>query len=106
MNEQIQSVNKSGEEITDLQYNLQGGYLHSWLVAGPVKTPVLDLGNYRGTDFKAQIARAYCRQPSVNQLNPAEARTFEVEDPSGAKHALVWQTVHCGDDHYVNLTGF
>jgi hypothetical protein len=94
------------EQTGDLRYELENGYLHAWLVAGPVRTPVLDLDQYRGEDFKAQIARAYYRQPDIAQLKAAEGRRVNQQDPNGEQHALLWQVVRCGDDHYVNLSAF
>lgn len=98
--------NTETNEIGELQYELQGGFVHAWLVAGPIKTRVHDLERYQGEDFKAQIARAYYRQPDINALSPAEGRKFETTDPVGATHALTWQIVRPGDDHYVNLSAF
>jgi hypothetical protein len=106
MNEQIRSGVQVDEQIGHLQYVLQDGYIHSWLVAGPIKTPVHDLHRYPGTDFKAQIARAYYRQPDISALAPAELRKFENEDHNGDKHDLTWRIARCGDDHYVNSSSF
>ena len=107
MNEQIQAAEQVDRLQYDLlQYNLHSGYLHSWLVAGPVQTPVFDLGRYQGADFKAQIARAYRPTHPSDQLAPAEGRKFEVEGKDGGRQSVTWEVVRCGDDHYVNLTNF
>lgn len=90
----------------DLREGLEDGYVQTWLVAGPIPTLVHDLDQYRGEDFKAQIARAYHRQPDIDALAPAEGRSFEHHDPQGTTHTLTWQAIRCGDDHYVNLTDF
>ena len=42
-----------------LEYPLVNGYIHNWLVAGPVATEVKDLERFTGADFKLQIAQHY-----------------------------------------------
>ena len=37
--------------IAYLGYNLQNGYIHNWLVAGPQAIPVPDLDRFAGDDF-------------------------------------------------------
>ena len=64
-NKPTERADASGTDVGELQYELQNGYVQAWLVAGPIKTPVRDLEKYRGSDFKAQIARAYYRPPTL-----------------------------------------
>ena len=34
---------------------LQAGFVHDWLVAGPVATPIAEVGGYTGPDYKSRI---------------------------------------------------
>ena len=89
------------ETIAYLEYQLQNGYIHNWLVAGPQAIVVPDLDRFDGEDFKLQIARHYAeRDPGFTQV-PAERDTFTVGDTT-----LAWRDVRCLDDHFVDLTAF
>ncbi len=84
-----------------LGYQLQNGYVHNWLVAGPQAIPVTDLERFEGEDFKFQIARHYFEKDSGIIQPPVERETFTVGDM-----ILTWQYVRCLDDHFVDLTAF
>ena len=47
-----------------LEYPLQAGYIHNWLVAGPQAVYVHDLERFEGNDYKLQIARHYHKRAS------------------------------------------
>ncbi len=87
--------------VSQLTYQLQNGYIHNWLVAGPHATFVHDLDRFTGDDFKLQIARHYYERESGIATPPAERDTFTVGDAD-----LTWRYVRCGDDHFVDLTAF
>jgi hypothetical protein len=82
-------------------YNLQSGFIHNWLVAGPQAIPVSDLEPFRGDDFKFQVARHYFDPDSGITASPVQDATFSVDGEQ-----LAWQYVRCLDDHFVDLTGF
>jgi hypothetical protein len=87
--------------ISYLEYQLQGGYIHNWLVAGPQAIAVPDLERFEGQDFKFQIARHYYEREPGPAQPPAERDTFSIGDT-----ALTWRYVRCRDDHFVDLTAF
>ncbi len=83
------------------RYELEKGYIHNWIVAGPQATPVLDLDRYQGEDWKLQIARHYYAANSgVTQL-PVENEPLEIGDAK-----LAWNYFRCDDDHFVDRTAF
>ncbi len=84
-----------------LEYQLQNGYIHNWLVAGPQAVPVDDLERFEGPDLKLQIARHKHERDSGIAQDPTERDTFAVGDTT-----LTWQYASCGDDHFVDLTAF
>jgi hypothetical protein len=87
--------------ISHLEYRLDNGYIHNWMVAGPQAMFVHDLDQFEGEDFKLQIARHYHeREPGVGEP-PAERATFSVGDTT-----LEWRYVRCRDDHLVDLSAF
>ena len=87
--------------IAYLSYQLQGGYIHNWLVAGPQALAVTDLERFDGEDFKLQIARHYYEPESGIAQPPVEYDTFAIGDAT-----LTWRYVRCLDDHFVDLTAF
>jgi hypothetical protein len=87
--------------VSQLTYQLQNGYIHNWLVAGPHATFVRDLDRFTGDDFKLQIARQYYERDSGIAMPPAERDSFALGDDN-----LTWRYVRCLDDHFVDLTAF
>jgi len=83
------------------RYQLKGGYIHNWLVAGPQATPVPDLERFVGEDFKFQIARHYYDDSSGIEQLPVEFEKLMVDGTE-----LRWNYVRCRDDHFVDLTSF
>lgn len=87
--------------VSYLEYQLENGYIHNWLVAGPQAIPVTDLHRFDGEDFKLQIARHYTEQDIGFTQAPVERDTFTLGDAT-----LTWRYVRCLDDHFVDLTAF
>ena len=81
-------------------YDLQNGYIHNWLVAGPKALPVPDLGRFRGNDIKLQIARHYYEADSGVTRRPVE------NEPLGEGSDLAWTYYPCREDHFVDLSAF
>ncbi len=92
-----------------LEYELQDGFVHNWLVVGPVETAVTltsdsGLGE---SERKLRIVQAYQRE-----REQAGAGTGLVGEPvdRGAVtidgEELRWSYVRCLDDHFVDLSTF
>lgn len=85
--------------INFARYEIEKGYIHNWLVAGPQAIPVVDLDNYRGEDWKLQIARHYDEADSGVTSTPLENEPLQISD-------LAWNYYRCDDDHFVDCTAF
>ena len=83
------------------RYELEQGFIHNWIVAGPLPTPVLDLDRYQGAAYKLQIARHYYDANSGIAQAPVETESFELGEAK-----LTWNYVRCKDDHFVDCTAF
>jgi hypothetical protein len=83
------------------RYELEKGFIHNWIVAGPLAMPVLDLDQYRGNDYKLQIARHYYDANLGLPQAPVEAETIQLGETN-----LMWNYFHCDDDHFVDCTAF
>ena len=82
-------------------YNLENGYIHNWIVAGPQAIPVADLERFEGEDFNSQITRHYYEEgPGISEP-PVDWTKFTVDDTE-----LRWTYYRCRDDHFVDLTAF
>jgi hypothetical protein len=87
--------------ISYVYYDLQDGFVHNWLVAGPQVIPV-DLARFPGADFEREVARHYYEQDSgiaglPVERGPLTEGTFRVGDYEGT-----WSYVRCREDHLVN----
>ena len=89
------------------RYELENGYIHNWLLAGPQATPP-DLERYQGQDWKLQIAREYYEADSGVAKMPVQDEPFLAAGPRpGMGDAqLAWHYTRCDDDHFVDCTAF
>ncbi len=93
-----------------LEYELQDGFIHNWLVVGPVETPLLppsDDDTPNEADRKLRIVRA------AQQAREEAGVGIEISgDPVGrgtvmvGDEALRWSYVRTLDDHFVDLSLF
>ncbi len=88
--------------ISYARYDLENGYIHNWIVAGPQVIPVTDLEHFTGEDHRLQIARRYYTGDSGVTETPAELGRLALNDGT----ELAWRYVRCRDDHFVDLTAF
>jgi hypothetical protein len=88
----------------NLHYNLEHGFVHNWLVAGPQAIPV-DTSPFKGDDVNQQIARHFYEADSGITETPVERGPlteglFQVGDYQG-----MWSYVACREDHFVEQSG-
>lgn len=84
-----------------LEYFMEQGFIHNWLVAGPHATPVHDLERYQGPDLRMQVAKSYHKRLSEVLEPPAENGTVQVGDDEAT-----WRYYRCLDDHLIDLSTF
>jgi hypothetical protein len=84
-----------------VRYELEKGFIHNWLVAGPQAMAVLDLDRFQGPDWKTQIARHYYASDSGVAHMPVENEPFETGETK-----LGWSYFRCDEDHFVDRTAF
>lgn len=82
------------------RYELQNGYIHNWLVAGP-QAIAPDLMRYQGQDWKLQVARDLYEPASGVTEAPVQGEPLPA---AGAD--VTWRYVRCDDDHFVDRTAF
>jgi hypothetical protein len=87
--------------IAYLDYALDRGYIHNWLVLGPQAALVADLHRFTGADYKLQIAQHYHALESGIADPPAEGRTIQLDGWEAR-----WNYLRCKDDHFVDLSVF
>jgi hypothetical protein len=82
-----------------LEYELQDGYVHNWLVAGPLAIPVPYTGQPAGDDLKLDIARRHHHGASDIHEPPIELASFQIGESE-----LMWRYAKCLDDHLLDLS--
>jgi len=87
--------------ISYLEYGLESGYIHNWLVAGPHAVAISDLGRFKGDDRQLQIARHYYEEDAGISQPPMDQAAFRVGDTE-----LTWRYYRCLDDHFVDVSTF
>jgi hypothetical protein len=84
-----------------IQYNLEDGFVHNWLVAGPRTIPI-ELEQFPGDDIRQQVAKRYYEPRSgitetPVERGPLDKGLFQVGDYSGS-----WNYCACREDHLVD----
>ncbi len=94
---------------------LQAGFVHDWLVAGPVATPIEDFDGYPGPEYKSRIVADIRAAAAEDGREPGGAIPAAPDVFAGAleRHSFDpdrdetnWRVVHCLDDHFVDLSTF
>jgi hypothetical protein len=85
-------------------YNLEHGYIHNWLVAGPQAIPVA-IEQIQGEDYQQKIFQRFHEPKSGITTPPVErgpltAGLFQVGDYQGS-----WNYYACREDHLVEGSG-
>ena len=88
-------------ELSVMEYPVENGYLHHWLVLGPKAVRVQELERFTGPEYKLQIARAYYEEDHGITEPPVEQGQVKLDGFEGR-----WHAVRCKDDHFVDLTAF
>ena len=88
----------------NVHYNLEHGFIHNWLVAGPQAIPI-DTGQFTGDDVYQKLARHFYELDSGITETPVErgpltAGLFLVGDYQGS-----WNYIACREDHFVEQSG-
>ncbi len=87
--------------IYHIGYDLQDGYIHNWLVAGPQAIPLPNPAPPAGQEFRLQTARRYAEGDAGVTQPPVERGTLALGDTQ-----LTWHSVRCLDDHLIDLSDF
>jgi len=91
--------------IRNVHYNLEHGFIHNWLVAGPQAIAV-DPGQFKRDNIHQQIAQHYYESDSGITETPVERGPlteglFQIGDYTGS-----WGYLACREDHLVEHSGF
>ncbi len=84
-----------------LHYELQDGYIHNWLVAGPLITSIGARETVRGC--AQEIAASDGLRESITAAPPVEHGQVAFRGPEGASTELTWDYRCVGDDHLLDL---
>jgi hypothetical protein len=89
--------------VNQLEYPLQDGYIHNWLVAGPQATPIPGPERFKDdiTTYRLQIARQLYRQEIALSEPPIDRGKAGIDGDQ-----LTWNYVRCREDHFVDVSNF
>ncbi len=94
---------------------LLAGFVHDWLVAGPLATPIAEVDGYTDPDDKSRIVADVRAAAAAGGSSPEGAIPASPEVFAGAleRHSIVpdreetrWRVVRCLDDHFVDVSTF
>ena len=82
-----------------LEYSPQDGYIHNWLVAGPLAISVPHVDQIDEDEQRLAIARQQYRRASDIHEPPIELASFQIGESE-----LMWRYAKCLDDHLLDLS--
>lgn len=89
-----------------IRYDLQGEYIHTWLIAGPQAIPLEENTDLDTAARRLKVLAQYAERANISLDLPSEpvepARPPEGEGVTG--DTLRWRIVHCEEDHFINLS--
>jgi hypothetical protein len=88
--------------ITYLNYPLNHGYIHHWLVAGPLALPVSDLDAYPAEDYEKSVLQKYSQSDLEVTIPPVDLGVLGAI--SNAYPFLYWRYYRCLEDHLVDFS--
>ncbi len=88
----------------NVHYDLEHGFVHNWLTAGPQAIPV-ELSQIKGDNVHQQVVEHFYETDSGIRETPVERGPlkeglFQIGDYSGS-----WSYVSCREDHFIEHTG-
>ncbi len=88
----------------NIHYNLEHGFIHNWLVAGP-QAIAIEYGQFKREDILPQIAQHFYEPNSGITETPVERGPlteglFKIGDYTGS-----WEYLGCREDHFVEHSG-
>src|SRR5262245_18563732 len=91
--------------VRNVHYNLEYGFIHHWLVAGPQAIAV-EPGQFKGNNTHQQIVQQYYESDSGITETPVERGPlteglFQVGNYKGS-----WEYRACREDHLIEHSGF
>ena len=87
-----------------LNYKPFNGYIHNWLVAGPLAVPASDFNPDIKEDFELSVIRQYFEEDAGVTELPVDLGPL---GPVTKDNPLItWRYYGCRDDHFVDFTTF
>jgi hypothetical protein len=90
--------------LRSVYYDLEQGFIHNWLVAGPQILP-MEHEQFGGENTREQIVqRYYQRAPGITEIpverGPLSKGLFQLGEYAGS-----WNYYACGEDHLIERSG-
>ena len=86
-----------------LEYSLQNGYIHNWLVVGPVETAVEVAPGDGASEAERKLSIVQARYSATPDI---DGEAVERADAQVDGNELRWGYYRCQDDHFVDFSLF
>jgi len=88
--------------VSYIPYELQNGYIHHWLIAGPQLLTLDDPNALFGADAKLRLAQRYHTDNSGITRQPVEPGPLPEADFTVGDYTVRWAYMTCAEDHFVD----
>ncbi len=85
--------------ISFLEYELVDGFIHNWVIAGPITTVLSNVENKNEGEWESQITHQFFNPESQVSAIPVDQETIEIE---GAQ--FTWHYARCPLDHFLDVS--
>ena len=87
--------------MTDLKYKLDQGYIHNWLVAGPLESPIKDIPSDLNNQAKLELVKQYTNPQLDVTVTPVDLGSLG--QITQQNPLLTWQYYSCREDHFIDF---
>src|SRR5215208_6990140 len=88
----------------NVHYNLEHGFVHNWLVAGP-QAIAIEPGQFKGEDILQQIVHHYYEEDSGITETPVERGPLSEGLFQLVNYSCSWEYLACREDHFIEHSG-
>ncbi|MBN2392969.1 MAG: hypothetical protein JXR84_19720 [Anaerolineae bacterium] len=88
--------------ISYIKYELQNGYIHHWLVAGPQTLTIDNPDTFLNVDAKLRLAQHHHTEDSGVTRQPVEPGPLQEAEFTVGDYTARWEYTKCAEDHFVD----
>lgn len=90
--------------VSTVEYELQQGFIHHWLVAGPQEIPLKLEGSFLDQGIKQSTAKRFHTSKQEITITPVERGTVDEGTFTLGEYKGEWNYYRCKEDHLIDLS--